>query len=313
MKLALNFVQVALLLLTAPLLRGIVAKLKARIQRRKGSPVWRPYAEIWKLLRKEQLLPRDASGIFQLGPIVAFVTTLLAAAFVPVFQNTALFGGAGDIFIFVYLFALGRFFVSLTALDPGSSFGGMGASREALVAALSEAPLLLALTALAILAKTSSIAEITAWTVGQNFFDVSAVHALALAAVAIVAVAETGRLPVDNPTTHLELTMIHEAMVLECSGPSLAFIEWSQALKLNIVAALIMALFLPWGIATRLTPAALALGLAWFVSKIGFMALLLAFVESSVAKLRMYAVPNFLQVASALAILAVIFTAVMKR
>jgi formate hydrogenlyase subunit 4 len=107
--------------------------------------------------------------------------------------------------------------------------------------------------------------------------------------------------------------MIHEAMVLECSGPSLAFIEWSQALKLNIVAALIMALFLPWGIATRLTPAALALGLAWFVSKIGFMALLLAFVESSVAKLRMYAVPNFLQVASALAILAVIFTAVMKR
>lgn len=313
MKLVLNFVQVALLLLTAPLLRGIVAKLKARMQRRKGSLVWRPYAELWKLLRKEELLPRGASGIYQLGPFVAFAATLLTATFVPVFQDDTLFGSAGDIFIFVYLFAVGRFFISLTALDPGSSFGGMGASREALVAALSEAPLLLALTALAILAKTSSIAEITAWTVRQNFFDVSAVHALALAAVGIVAVAETGRLPVDNPTTHLELTMIHEAMVLECSGPSLAFIEWSQALKLNIFAALIVAIFLPWGIATTPTLTALALGLAWFVVKICLMSLLLALVESSVAKLRMYAVPNFLQVASALAILAVIFTAVMKR
>jgi len=181
------------------------------------------------------------------------------------------------------------------------------------VAALSEAPLLLALTALAIVAKTSSIAEITAWTLRQNFFDISAVHALALAAIGMVAVAETGRLPVDNPTTHLELTMIHEAMVLECSGPSLAFMEWSQALKLNIFSALIVAMFLPWGIATTPNLAALAMGLAWFLIKIGFMTLLLALLESSVAKLRMYAVPNFLQVASALAILAVIFTAVMKR
>jgi formate hydrogenlyase subunit 4 len=313
MKLLLNLVQVGFLLMTAPLLRGIVARLKARIERRKGSPVWRPYAELWKLLRKEQLLPHDASGLFQIGPLVTFATTLLAAAFVPVFHDSALFGSAGDMFLFVYLFALGRFFVSLTALDPGSSFGGMGASREALVAALSEAPLLLALTALAILAKTSSIAELTAWTVQQNFFDLSAIHALALAALAIVAVAETGRLPVDNPTSHLELTMIHEAMVLECSGPSLAFIEWSQALKMNIVAALIVALFVPWGISTELTLTAVALGVGWFSLKICLIALFLALVESSVAKLRMYAVPNFLQVASALAILAVIFTAVMKR
>jgi formate hydrogenlyase subunit 4 len=313
MKLLVNLVQVGFLLLSAPLLRGLVAQLKARIQKREGPPVLRPYAELWKLLRKEQLLPHDASGIFQFGPLVAFATTLLAAAFVPVFHSAALFGSTGDIFIFVYLFALGRFFVSLAALDPGSSFGGMGASREALVAALSEAPLLLALTALALLAKTSSIAELTAWTLRQNFFDLSAVHALALAAVAMVAVAEAGRLPVDNPTTHLELTMIHEAMVLDCSGPSLAFIEWSQALKLNLMAALIVAVFAPWGISATLTIGALALGLGWFLLKVSLIALLLALVESSVAKLRMYAVPNFLQVASALAILAVIFTTVLKR
>lgn len=313
MNLLLNVLQLGFLVMAAPLLGGVIARAKAGIQRRKGSPIWRPYAELWKLLRKEELLPRDASGIFRLGPLVAFATTLLAAAFVPVFHVATLFGSAGDIFLFVYLFALGRFFVSLAALDSGSSFGGMGASREALVAALSEAPLLLGLTALAILAGTSSIGGITAWTIRQNVFELSAVHTLALAALAIVAVAETGRLPVDNPASHLELTMIHQAMILECSGPNLALIEWSQALKLHLIAALIVALFVPWGMPSELALTAIALGLGWFLVKICLIALFLALVESSVAKLRMYAVPNFLQVASALAILAVIFTAVMKR
>ena len=189
----------------------------------------------------------------------------------------------------------------------------MGASREALVSVLAEAPLLLALAALSILAKSASLGSIARWTLEQNFFDLSAVHVLAFAALALVAVAETGRLPVDNPTTHLELTMLHEAMVLDYSGPSLALIEWAQAVKLQVVAALMIALFLPWGMSDTLTAAGLAIALGLYFAKVLLLACAVAVVESSIAKLRMYAVPDFLRVASALAILAVIFTVFIKR
>src|SRR5450759_234730 len=200
----------------------------------------------------------------------------------------------------------------LGAIDGGSSFGGMGASREAVVSSLVEAPFLRALMSVAIGAHTGTIAGMVQWTVSQNFFEFSAVHALAFVALALVAIAETGRIPVDNPTTHLELTMIHEAMALEYSGPSLALIEWASAIKLTVVMALLIALFVPWGIAGSLSVLALAIaGLVLFL-KIAALVLALALVESSVAKLRMYLVPDFLGVASALAILAVVFTALMR-
>jgi len=169
------------------------------------------------------------------------------------------------------------------------------------------------LTALAILAKTAGLSEIARWTIAQNFFDVSTVHILAFAALVIVAVAETGRIPVDNPTTHLELTMIHEAMVLEYSGPSLALIEWSQAIKLHLMAALMIGLFAPWGMAAAPTVVGVVVALGLYALKLVFLAVALSIVESSVAKVRMYVVPDFLRVASALAILAVIFTAITKR
>ena len=168
----------------------------------------------------------------------------------PALHASALLGNAGDFILLVYLLALARFFLVLGAMDGGSSFGGMGASREALVSTLAEAPLLLGLVAVAIVAHGASIAAIVRWTSGQPFFHISPVHALAFVAFALVAIAETGRVPVDNPTTHLELTMIHEAMVLEYSGPSLALIEWASAIKLNLMLALlIVAVFVPWGIA----------------------------------------------------------------
>ena len=312
-NLILNVVQILILVFAAPLLRGVISKLKAGIQRRQGASVWRPYADLWKLFHKEELIPNTATIVFRVAPIIAFAATVVAAAFLPLLHPNALFGFDGDIFLFAYLLVIGRFVMSLGALDGGSAFGGMGSSREALVAALAEAPLLLVFTALAILAKTAGLGEIARWTIAQNFFDVSTVHILAFAAMAIVAVAETGRIPVDNPTTHLELTMIHEAMVLEYSGPGLALIEWSQAIKLHLMAALIISLFAPWGMATTPNAASLAAGLGFYALKLIYLAFALSIVESSVAKLRMYVVPDFLRVASALAILAVIFTAITKR
>jgi len=309
---AMNAVQVLLLILLAPLVCGVIARLKARIQNRRGASVWRPYSDLFKLFRKEDLVPASASFVFRVAPIVLFATTMAVAAFVPLLYGSALVGVTGDFVLLVYLLALGRFFLMLGAIDGGSSFGGMGASREALVSTLAEAPFLLALMSVAIGAHTGTIAGIVQWTVGQNFFQFSAVHALAFVALALVAIAETGRIPVDNPTTHLELTMIHEAMVLEYSGPSLALIEWASAIKLTVVMALLIALFVPWGMATSLTAAALAIAALVLLLKMAALVLVLALMESSVAKLRMYLVPDFLGVASALAILAVVFTALMR-
>jgi formate hydrogenlyase subunit 4 len=309
---ALNVFQAVLLVLIAPLLRGVIGRWKARIQNRRGASVWRPYADLLKLFRKEDLVPTTASGLFRLAPVVLFAVTVAAAGFVPVLQGSALLGTTGDFILLVYLLALGRFFLVLGAMDGGSSFGGMGASREALVSTLAEAPLLLGLAAVAILARTASLAGIVQWTLRQDFFELSAVHALAFAALAFVAIAETGRIPVDNPATHLELTMIHEAMVLEYSGPSLALIEWASAIKLSLMAALLIAVFAPWGMATTATGASLAVAAAAYLAKLAVVAAAVAVLESSVAKLRMYLVPDFLGVASALAILAVVFTALMR-
>lgn len=313
MRVSLDIAQALLLVAGAPLVRGIIARIKARIQRRQGASIWRPYADLGKLFRKEDLVPPSASAVFRFAPLLLFAVTVLATGFVPVLHNSALFGTASDFILLVYLIALGRFFMSLGAIDGGSAFGGMGASREALVSTLAEAPLLLSLMSLAILAHSASISEIVSWTLRQNFFDISLVHALAFAALVIVGIAETGRLPVDNPTTHLELTMIHEAMVLEYSGPSLAFIEWAQAIKLNLVLALLIGLFGPWGMASGLSAGVIGISIAAYLLKLGALIVTIALVESSLAKLRMYLVPDFLGVASALGILAIIFTAFTGR
>jgi formate hydrogenlyase subunit 4 len=312
MTLAMNLAQLLLLVLLAPLIRGGIARLKAVMQNRRGATLWRPYADVLKLFRKEDLVPRSASFVFRLAPLVVFSVTLVTAGFVPLLHDSALLGVTGDFVLLVYLVALGRFFLVLGAMDGGSSFGGMGASREALVSTLAEAPFLLGLMSLAIAAHTSSIAGMVQWTARQDFFQFSAVHALAFVALVLVAIAETGRIPVDNPTTHLELTMIHEAMVLEYSGPSLALIEWASAIKLTLLMALLIGLFAPWGIATTLSASAIAISLIVLLLKIAGLVVALAVVESSVAKLRMYLVPDFLGVASALGILAVVFTALMR-
>lgn len=313
MSTAMDIAQVLLLILGAPLVRGIVARLKARLQRRRGASIWRPYSELFKLLRKEDLVPPTSSFVFRLAPVALFATVACAAAFVPVVHPTALLGTRGDFFLLVYLLAFGRFFLSLGALDGGSAFGGMGASREAMVSSLAEAPFLLALVALAILASSTGMAGMVAWTLRQSIFDISPVHILALTALGMVALAETGRMPVDNPATHLELTMIHEGMVLEYSGPSLALIEWASAIKLHVMLAILIALFCPWGMASGGVDWGMPAALLTYFAKAAVLMILLGVIESAMAKLRMYLVPDFLGVASAVSALAVIFTVLVKR
>jgi formate hydrogenlyase subunit 4 len=313
MTIAVDIAQALLLILGAPLVRGLIARLKALLQRRQGASIWRPYADLLKLFRKEDLIPPTSSVVFRIAPFLLFGSTACVAAFVPVVHVSALLGSRGDFFLLVYLLALGRFFLSLGALDGGSAFGGMGASREALVSSLAEAPFLLSLVALAILASRADIAGLVAWTLKQNVFDISAVHILAFASIAMVLLAETGRMPVDNPTTHLELTMIHEGMVLEYSGPSLALIEWASAIKLHAMLALLIALFGPWGMASGASSWGVAVAFLLYCSKIALLVVLLSVIESAVAKLRMYLVPDFLGVASAVSALAVIFTMLAKR
>ncbi len=307
MKIAVNVLQAILLLLIAPLVRGLISRLKARIQNRRGASVLRPYQDLLKLLQKEDLVPPTSTALFRIVPVVVLVATLVATLFVPVLQPSAILSISGDFLLLVYCLAFARFFLMLGGLDGGSSFGGMGASREALVSTLAEAPLLLGISSLAIFARTTSISGITERAAQQGATQFTAVQALALVALVLVAIAETGRIPVDNPTTHLELTMIHEAMVLEYSGPSLAFIELASALKLTLISALLVNLFLPWGIAAAPSPTAIALACIGFVLKIFIVAMVIAFIESGVAKLRMYLVPDFLGVAAALSLLAMVF------
>ncbi len=312
MTVVVDIVQGLLLIAIAPLLRGTIARLKAIVQGRHGASVWRPYLDLLKLFRKQDLIPPTASPLFRLAPIFLFTLTITAALFIPVLHSSALLGLSGDFILLVYLLAAGRFFLMLGAMDGGSSFGGMGASREGLVSALAEAPLLLALTAVAILAHNLTLSGMVQSALRHGLLQLSAIHALAFGALAMVALAETGRIPVDNPATHLELTMIHEGMVLEYSGPSLALIEWGAAIKLTLVIALLVGLFVPWGITVQFSVVALLFAGLTFPLKLAIAALSIAIVESSIAKLRMYLVPDFLGVSTALAILAVVFTALTR-
>ena len=313
MKIVIGILQALTLILAAPLVRGLVARFKAFLQRRQGASIWRPYSDLAKLFRKEDLVAPTASAVFRVVPFVFFGVTVCVAAFVPLIWSSALLASRGDFFVFVYLLAMARFFLSLGGFDGGSSFGGMGASREALISSLAEAPFLLSLVAVSILASHADIAGMVAWTLQQNVFDISAVHILAFTSLAMVVIAETGRMPVDNPTTHLELTMIHEGMVLEYSGPRLALIEWASAVKLHTMLALLVALFFPWGMAASVSVGAISLAVLLYCGKAALLLVLLAVIESGMAKLRMYLVPDFLGVASAVSALAVIFTMLVKR
>lgn len=304
--------QALLALILAPGLVGLVRWIKARLQSRYGAPPWQPYFELTKLFKKEVIVSNNASWLFRVAPYIIFTNTIAVTLLIPLISVPLPFDPIGDLLLIVYLLMVGTFFLSLAGLDPGTPFGGMGSSREMTVAAIAEPTLAVAIFGLAICAGSTNLSQIVMNTISNPGSTISPGHVLAFAALFIVTLAETGRLPVDNPSTHLELTMIHEAMILEYSGRYLALVEWASWLKLFIFLSLLSNLFFPWGIATVLTPAAILIALGTLVLKLAFFAAVIAFVETRIAKLRLFRVPELLGVSFVLALLAVTASFLLK-
>ncbi|TAJ10688.1 MAG: formate hydrogenlyase [Nitrospirae bacterium] len=300
--------QTLILLAVAPFIVGLIRKVKARLQCRRGASPFQPYADLAKLFRKEPVVSTATSWIFTATPYILFASTLAAGLLVPIFASQMPLSFAGNIIALVYLLALGTFFLILAGLDAGSAFGGMGSSREAIVASLTEPAMIVSIFAIALTAGSTNLSTIVHKTaLLEGIVTDPAPHLMALAALFIVTLAETGRVPVDNPATHLELTMIHEAMVLEYSGRYLALLEWAAGIKLLVLLTLIANVFAPWGIATSPTPAAIGIGLAVYLVKVSGLAVLIGVIESMFAKLRLFRVPELLGVAFILALLGLVF------
>ena len=297
--------QVTLVAGGAPLLAGVLRTIKARLVGRRGPGVLQPYADLAKLLRKEAVVSRHASWIFRVTPYVLVSTMLVAALLVPLLLARPILDFAGLVLL-MYLFVLGTFFLALAGLDAGSAFGGMGSSRAVAVAALAEPTVIIAILALALRAETTNLGGIVERFTRDPLLAATPGHLLAFSALFIVMLAETGRLPVDNPATHLELTMIHEAMVLEYSGHYLALVEWASAMKLFLFMALLANLFFPWGMPSSQAPLAMAGGLLALATKLGVLTAGLAVAETVVAKLRLFRVPELLAGSFALAVFSVL-------
>ncbi len=301
-----SLLQLLLVLVAAPLVNGIIKKTKARFQRRRGAGIIQPYFDLTKLLRKEVVVSPVSSWLFRVTPYLLFSSTLIIALLVPMVVTPVPLHWIGDIITVVYLFALGRFFVALVGLDTGSAFGGLGSSREMSIASIIEPAMMLAIFTLAVTAGSTNLSVIVEKLSSSPASMMNPAHLLAFSGLFIVTIAETGRVPVDNPDTHLELTMIHEAMILEYSGRYLALIEWASQMKLVIFLALLSNMFFPIGMATTWSPGALVVGGIAFFSKVVVLAIIVAVVESTNAKLRLFRVPELLMVAFILSLLALI-------
>ncbi len=296
--------QMLLVLLLSPLFTGFVRKVKARLLRRQGPPLSQPYRDLIRLMRKEVVLAESASWLFRVIPYIVFAGTWVAASLVPTFRSGLLFSWSADLIALIALLGSARFFLALAGLDVGTSFGGIGSSREVMIASLAEPAMLMIMFTLALIAGSTQLSIMAAYMVsGEVGLRVSL--GLALLALIMVAIAENARIPIDNPATHLELTMVHEAMVLEYSGRHLALIDLASELKLLLYVSLICCLFAPWGIAPPNGGAAeIALGVASYVAKLMVGGSLLAVFETSIAKMRVFRVPEFLGAALMLALLA---------
>lgn len=297
--------QMALVLLLAPLLLGYTRKVRARLLRRRGPPLLQPYRDLLRLIRKEAVLAENASWLFRTGPYMIFAGTWVAAALVPTFATRLEFSWTADLIAITALIGSSRFFLALVGMDVGTSFGGIGSSREMMFASLAEPAMLMIAFTVALLAGSTQLSVIADYMLTNASLRVSL--GLALAALVIVALAENARIPVDNPATHLELTMVHEAMVLEYSGRHLAVLEFAAALKLLLYVSLIACIFVPWGLApVGSGPAAYAIGLASYLAKLAVGGFLLVLLETSIAKMRVFRVPDFLGIALMLGLLGML-------
>jgi formate hydrogenlyase subunit 4 len=295
--------QTAGMLALAPLLKAAIKKMKARLQNRQGPPWLQGYYDLAKLLRKEPIRSETTSWVYAAGPRVYFATAVAATTLVPVAIAAAPLEAAGGILMLVGVLALGRFALASAALDTGSPFGGMGSSRDMTIAALAEPALLLGLFAFALAAGSLNLGVLVR-TLQQQGPSFHPSDLLAFAGLFIIVIAETGRIPVDNPATHLELTMIHEAMVLEYGGPDLALVEWASAVKELLYLTLLVDLFMPAGMAATATPGAVVVGLVAWAGKVFLLAILVTLAESTNAKLRLFRVPELVSASLGLAFLA---------
>jgi formate hydrogenlyase subunit 4 len=300
--LILEGVQFFAVLALAPLLLGFTRKVKARALRRLGPPIVQPYRDLLKLLRKEAVVAENASWLFRSAPYMIFATTWVAAALVPTFAAGLPFSAMADLIAIIALLGSARFFLALAGMDIGTSFGGIGSSREMLFASLAEPAMIMIVFTVALVAGSTQLSSLAAVMQGNVGLRVSL--GLAAAALIIVAIAENARIPVDNPATHLELTMVHEAMVLEYSGRHLAMLELAAGVKLLLYLSLVACIFVPWGLAqVGSGPTAYALGAVLYLGKLLTGAFLLVLFETSIAKMRVFRVPQFLGAALMLGLL----------
>ncbi len=304
--LAIQFTQMTLVLALAPLLTGLVRKVKARLQRRQGPPLIQPYRDLRRLLGKEVVLADNASWLFRAAPYLIFAVTWVAAALVPTFASGLLFSWSGDLIAIAALLGSARFMQALAGMDIGTSFGGIGASREVMIASLAEPAMLMIVLTMALIAGSTQLSTVADY-MASGVAGLRVSMALALIALIIVALAENARIPVDNPATHLELTMVHEAMVLEYSGRHLAMIDLAAFLKLLLYISLIGCLFAPFAIARTGAGAGFYLvGIVLWLLKLSVGGLLLGVFEMSIAKMRVFRVPNFLGAALMVGLLGVL-------
>ena len=297
-----EYLQFVIIIIFSPLIQGIIKELKANCQGRVGAGILQPYYDLIKLLKKEMVLSSVTSWIFKATPFIVFISTIIAAMMIPVITTKSSFGLMGDVIALIYILALGRFFLALAALDAGTAFGGEGSSREMIVSILVEPMIMLCIFTVAITAGSTNIAMIAA----PQSFVLSPSHVLALLAFLIAIIADTGRIPVDNPDTHLELTMIHEGMILEYSGRYLALIEWSHYIKQMILFTLFVDMFVPLGIAHDTGMTGLIISSGVYLLKMLFLAGFMAIVESTRAKVRIFQIPSILGGSFVLAVLSLL-------
>lgn len=291
----------------SPLCIGMIKKIKAVLQNRQGADIFQPYKDLWKLLHKDEIISKDASWIFRYAPFIIFAVTIIVGASIPIFASFLRNTLTGDLLVIVYTLSIGTFFLALAGMDTGNAFGGFGSSREMTVSALAEGGLIFSLLTVALINHTTNLFAISntnIFTHSQSFLPFLSII-LAFGGFFIVLLAETSRFPFDNPATHLELTMIHEAMILEYSGKKLALMEWASANKLVIFIALGANLFFPLGIAQSADINSVTIGIVTFSIKILIFCVVIAVLESSIAKFRFFRLPDLLVVAFILSIVAI--------
>jgi formate hydrogenlyase subunit 4 len=300
-----ELLQILILLFAAPAFTGWIRTVKCRLQGRTYAGIFQPYREIRKLFAKEVILAENASWIFRFTPYVVFGVTVLIGGIIPLISIDLPLAATADVIALVMLFAIIRFFTALAGMDIGTAFGGMGSSREMTIASLAEPAMLMAVFTASLAANSTSLTQMVQ-VMAHGQFILRPSLAFALLAFIMVHITETGRVPVDNPATHLELTMIHEAMILEYSGRHLALIEWAGMMKLLIYSALGIAIFCPWGIAATGDPAGMLTGAFWLACKLAAGGVLLVLIETGFAKMRLFRLTEYLGGAFLLATLGML-------